>query len=1323
MADDAQDIEVVSQKEAALRQQTGFTASGQTAPETQMVDMNTPAPATVAPRPPMPTAAPDPARPVSMDTTAPNSGMRVTEDEMNASMGATPSAVDQASKTPLPTDAPVPEVYHGAVGAAFRQFNVIGALYNRYIKNPDSLAPPKPGYDAFNDIHGYEDQAYRFSKSLSPEQTQVIKNRIDFENADKAVIARSGWSGVGVSLLAGTLDPITVTAMAVPGAEELGLSRVGAIVAGIATNVAAGEVQQAAISSMSETTKYTDNIGSRISSNALLAGVLGAWATRVPKDEFTAAAGRTASRLNGVEPAPFNAEGGQSFGAAGVPETSLEQESIARGGVVIARTLGKASPSLRVMTDSAVPEARRLTQQLVDVSGLTLEKNKQGIATPESVEARAKAQVDVTTAQLLQNFDAQYLAHKTAGGDMSRGDFSKAISQALRRGDVHDDPAVAQVAKQTRQVFDAHLASLKEVGALPEDFDLMGAQSYFPRVYDQHAVMNNRTDIESKLTDWFTRNPKTEEVRGPNTPKMEDTTEFYHGSPYVFSAFDHSKIGTGEGNQSFSRGIYGAESQTVGQDYGSTLTKPGHEPQLYKFKVKNTDLDKTLDLDKKIKSQPEVLKMLGFDPKEPRTIMKDTDSSLALEGEAPKQGGAGQIEVPNPHWKGVDPEWTGRELHDALLEGKTQHGVTPTKEGVADYLTSKGVTGARYLDAGSRTGDAATKTRNLVMYKNMEAEITHRNGERINQEAQATEKANAKAGPPAPVYRSPVEVKQDVYDTLDRIQGTVRGTADIGQGVKNPSSLKGRKLDVPDSVLEPYLSSDYEHVMTSYMHTMIPQIEMRKTFGTPDMTAQFEKISDAYHVKITAAGDDDALKAKLIKQHSDDIANLTVLRDSVLGQAGARGDSALQFVRASQVLRSLNYQRMLGGQTVSAIPDLGRLVTQYGLLNTGTRTAQLLSGFTGGLSRADAQRMGTALDGVLHTRQHTLEGIGDDMAGTGLQRVLQNSSNFFTKVSGIAAWDSMIRTLSSQLEQDALQRLVMKDNISSFGKARLAAHGIGEEDLPGIRAMWAEHGSNEFGLNRARTERWTDRDAAAKVESAVQRAGMSNAFYVGKGDMPGFAHNELGKIMVQFKGFAISSVHRLAIPLAQGIAHGDIHAANGLASMLGLGALTYYAKEIAAGRRPDLTPHNLAIEATQKSGVLTYVPDMIDPLMGAVHLPRFSKFQDLSPTETLGGPTAGTLDTLMKTASAFSSGDAKAADIHKLRQLVPYNNIFYLSRLVNMVEGKADDVFNVPGPRNGIGQPGQNALDYLNPAKDQPAQEVRPDKKHLLGNQAIPNHF
>ena len=51
-------------------------------------------------------------------------------------------------------------------------------------------------------------------------------------------------------------------------------------------------------------------------------------------------------------------------------------------------------------------------------------------------------------------------------------------------------------------------------------------------------------------------------------------------------------------------------------------------------------------------------------------------------------------------------------------------------------------------------------------------------------------------------------------------------------------------------------------------------------------------------------------------------------------------------------------------------------------------------------------------------------------------------------------------------------------------------------------------------------------------------------------------------MMVQFKAFAISSVNRLVIPLAQGLAHRDVMAANGLATMLALGAMTYFVKEL-----------------------------------------------------------------------------------------------------------------------------------------------------------------
>src|SRR5882757_4318907 len=41
----------------------------------------------------------------------------------------------------------------------------------------------------------------------------------------------------------------------------------------------------------------------------------------------------------------------------------------------------------------------------------------------------------------------------------------------------------------------------------------------------------------------------------------------YHGSPYNFDRFDMSKIGTGEGAQSYGHGLYFAENPTVAAEY------------------------------------------------------------------------------------------------------------------------------------------------------------------------------------------------------------------------------------------------------------------------------------------------------------------------------------------------------------------------------------------------------------------------------------------------------------------------------------------------------------------------------------------------------------------------------------------------------------------------------------------------------------------------------------------------------------------------------------------------------------------------------------
>lgn len=49
----------------------------------------------------------------------------------------------------------------------------------------------------------------------------------------------------------------------------------------------------------------------------------------------------------------------------------------------------------------------------------------------------------------------------------------------------------------------------------------------------------------------------------------------YHGSPHDFDAFDHSKMGTGEGNQSYGWGTYISEKEVIARGYRDRLTEGG----------------------------------------------------------------------------------------------------------------------------------------------------------------------------------------------------------------------------------------------------------------------------------------------------------------------------------------------------------------------------------------------------------------------------------------------------------------------------------------------------------------------------------------------------------------------------------------------------------------------------------------------------------------------------------------------------------------------------------------------------------------------------
>ncbi len=961
---------------------------------------------------------------------------------------------DADAQTPVmpPTVAPAPpqtEQSPGALNvaaAALRQGNILSSVSDRYFNGGYAEHAAVPGYDPYagkgEGIKGYEQYAERFTRAESPAQTQQIKNQIDAENADRRTLGQAGVAGYAASLAAGAVDPITLTSMLIPGAGEAGaatrLARIGSMVA---TNVAAGEAQSAALAANSETTNYTDGIVPRIGANALLAGVLGHIATRVPRAELDAVTARAGEQVN----RPM-----VSDSTVGAAQVATSTEEIAAGGKFISQTLNRTSPMARALNQPNV-EARRLALQLTETPAM-LEKNMQGIATPSSIESRVQQWQDTRDYAVKQAVDSQFTDYKKAGGEMKRPEFVEAVTDAMRAGDKHDIPQVEKTAQQLRPFFDADRQALQKLGALPEEFKLLGGESYVPRVYNSRAILQNRTALENALFDHYTRNPK---------------------------------------------------------------------------------------------------------------------------------------------------------------------------------LDADGV----------------------------------------------------------PVPREPVEVKDAVYSTLDKILGSVRGSADLS-GVKNPSSMKARSLDVPDSVLRPWLSNDIEHIFHGYNRSILPQIEMRRTFGTTDFREISSKVLDEHHIALEGdgwkeggTGPSDAVKARLTKQHDETMRDLEALHQRVLNQSGGRTDAAHSMVRYARLAMTYNYVRELGGAPLSAIPDIARMIGRYGLANTASKFASFAA--TSGvrdLMIADARRLGTAMDTALHTRAKSLGELAGEPGGSSAENYASNIANKFTRGTLMAPYDEMLRTVTAALEQDAIHAAVMNKKLSAIQRGKLASVGIGDAELPAIREMWLEHGASEGGLNRACTEKWTDQNAARIVEQAVVRSASRMAFHIGKGDLPLIMSNPLAQMMLQFKSFALTAPGRVLTPLAQGVAHGDLKAMSGVAAGFYLGALAYVVKEVAAGNnKPDLSPERVGAEMLDKSGFLGILPDMAQSLGTPFGMPSLSRFSNRSISESLVGPVAGTADSLAQTVAHIKGHGVSASDVHRIRMLLPFQNVWYARRLIDGIEGKAADALNATG--------------------------------------------
>ncbi len=463
---------------------------------------------------------------------------------------ALPGALLRLPEAQEPVEPPMPDFLDETLPAAFRLENTVISAFGAR----PSAAPIDPLFDPYEHIEGYEAYPFAFVNANSPTDVAEIKMRIDRELEDRRIIADAGWVGIGASILGAALDPVNLLPV---GGAAYRLYRtadgaVNILRGGLATARAGflGSTAAEALLHASQETRTLGESAANVATATFLAGVLG---TAVPQARrlFGNLDERVQRDLNvppDAQPDPvepgfvkmseheLEADLAQSLaevdvetgdvpgqaagaGAAAARSTTLAEEKLV-GVAGIEKGIAFSAPMLRTANSPSI-ETRRAMQDLVETPYF-YEKNALGTASEIAAETRVK----MWTAPLgesIEEMDRLFVKHRTgkAGtatvgirvGDRLRGlpsdklryhRFKEEVGRAMRRGDEHAIPEVAEAARVfRRKLFDPLKERAIAGGLLPKDVDVTTAVSYLTRVWNIERINAQRPALRGITSRWL----------------------------------------------------------------------------------------------------------------------------------------------------------------------------------------------------------------------------------------------------------------------------------------------------------------------------------------------------------------------------------------------------------------------------------------------------------------------------------------------------------------------------------------------------------------------------------------------------------------------------------------------------------------------------------------------------------------------------------------------------------------------------------------------------------------------------------------------------
>lgn len=537
----------------------------------------------------------------------------------------------------------------------------------------------------------------------------------------------------------------------------------------------------------------------------------------------------------------------------------------------------------------------------------------------------------------------------------------------------------------------------------------------------------------------------------------------------------------------------------------------------------------------------------------------------------------------------------------------------------------------------------------------------------------------------------------DAQLVKDKILGTYLRlpTIDIMQGQRGPQLA--RLLNIPSEEMAQWLDTDIERLTKMYTRTMGADIEIMRKLGTVNGEEQFQRMFEEMNEQLLAVEKAVDKKGKPLSKEKqskeviriqDEYGRYKVNLEGILGRLRGNFGLPTDFdgmgFRMAQTVMHLNVLRYMGGVTISSLPDVARPVMRYGLtrvfrdgfmpLITNLKAAKM--------SAKEARQAGVAIDALTSQRANSLFEVLDDLGrGSKFERTVEYLSGKQGLVALFNYWTDVMKGITAGVTNAKLMDSVM-DVVDNAKPDKASIQFLAEVGIDGNLAQRIADqvrknagGGKVDGVWLPQTENWKDDIALRGFRAALARE-VNNTIVTPGVERPLWTNaSTAGRMVSQFKSFAMSSTYKTVLA---GLQQRDANFVTGVTISLAMGALSYYTYSLATPdrykRMQEAGLDKWADEAIQRSGVLGILgmaQDITSRIPATAKISSFSGGRssrrggdDL--IEALMGPTFD----FAKTSADVLAGahDPTASTAHKMRQLLPWQNVTYLSYLFDTIE-------------------------------------------------------